>query len=121
LALGFTSTHDQPRLATVTQDAALARLGLCAVALGARVPLLYYGDEVGLRASADAAARAFEDAWPDRQPMPWDDAAWDRETLAAVRASLALRRAHELLRRGDEDLRALDDDTVIVRRSRLGE
>lgn len=121
LALGFTSTHDQPRLATVTQDAQLARLGLVAVALGARVPLLYYGDEVGLRADAEAAARAFEDAWPDRQPMPWDDHAWDRDTLAAVRGALALRRDHALLRRGDEEIHAIDDDTVIVRRQRLGE
>jgi glycosidase/MoaA/NifB/PqqE/SkfB family radical SAM enzyme len=121
LALGFVGTHDQPRIATLTQDAALARLGLVATALGARVPLLYYGDEVGLRADADAAARDFEDSWPDRQPMPWREADWDRDTLAAVRAALALRRDHVLLRRGDEDVRALDDATILVRRQRLGD
>lgn len=120
-ALGFTGTHDQPRIATVTQDAGLARLGLLAVALGARVPLLYYGDEIGLAATADAARRELEDSWPDRQPMPWDERAWDRDTLAAVRAALALRREHELLRRGDEEHRVLGDDTVLVRRHRLGE
>jgi glycosidase/MoaA/NifB/PqqE/SkfB family radical SAM enzyme len=118
-ALGFTSTHDQPRIGTVTQDRALARLGLVAVALGARVPLLYYGDELDLAADAGAAHRAFEDAWPDRQPMPWH--ATDRTTHDAVRAALALRRDCELLRRGDEELHALTDDAVLVRRARLGD
>ena len=121
LALGFTGTHDQPRIATVTQDAALARLGLVAVALGARIPLLYYGDEVGLRAAPEASTRELEDSWPDRQPMPWHEADWDHETRAAVRAALALRADLELLRRGDEDVRALAEDTMLVRRHRLGE
>lgn len=119
-ALGFTGTHDQPRIATSTRDPALARLGLLAVALGARVPLLYYGDEVGLAADPSAATRAFEDSWPDRQPMPWDDRAWDTATRALVRDALALRRDDELLRRGDEDVRSLGEDVLIVRRHRLG-
>lgn len=121
LALGFTGTHDQPRVATLVQDAALARLGLVPVALGARVPLIYYGDEVGLAADASAGTRTFEDSWPDRQPMPWEEAAWDRETLTALRAALVLRRDHELLRTGDEELRAVEDDIVLVRRRRLGD
>jgi cyclomaltodextrinase / maltogenic alpha-amylase / neopullulanase len=116
--LAFTGTHDQPRVATVTGDAALARLGLVAVALGARVPLLYYGDEVGLAAEPAAAARAFEDSWPDRQPMPWDEAAWDEPTRALVRAALALRRDREVLRLGDEEVLALTDDVICVRRRR---
>lgn len=119
--LAFTGTHDQPRVATVMQDRALARLGLVAVALGARVPLLYYGDEVGLASASDASARDFEDSWPDRAPMPWHDEDHDLVTLAAVRAALALRHDHELFRRGDEDVRALADDTVLVRRHRLGD
>ncbi|HEU0035479.1 MAG TPA: alpha-amylase family glycosyl hydrolase [Kofleriaceae bacterium] len=118
-ALGFTSTHDQPRIATVTQDPAIARLGLVAVVLGARVPLLYYGDEIGLGADRDAAARAFEDAWPDRQPMPWDATAWDRETLAAVTSALALRRAARVVRHGDERVEMIAEDTIVIRRALL--
>ncbi|MBL8624387.1 MAG: radical SAM protein [Myxococcales bacterium] len=113
--LGFTGTHDQPRIATRV-GAARARLGLLAVALGARVPLLYYGDEVGLAADAATAARDFEDSWPDRQPMPWDPADWDVTTRALVTDALALRRAHAVLRDGDEEL-AVDGDVVIVRRA----
>jgi len=114
--LGFTGSHDQPRVATVTGDPALARLGLLAVALGARVPLLYYGDEIGLAAAATEASRGFEDSWPDRQPMPWDERAWDTATLAIVRGALALRRDREVLRRGDEEVLALTDELVLIRR-----
>jgi glycosidase/MoaA/NifB/PqqE/SkfB family radical SAM enzyme len=115
-AIGFTSTHDQPRIGTVTQDPSLARLGLAIALLGARVPMIYYGDEVGLAADPSAAKREFEDAWPDRQPMPWNESDWDLETRAMVRALLALRREHALLRHGDEEVIALDDDTLLIRR-----
>jgi cyclomaltodextrinase len=114
--LGFAGTHDQPRIASVT-DAARARLALLAVTLGARTPLLYYGDEAGLAAGADAVARAFEDSWPDRQPMPWDEAAWDATTRGLVRDALALRRTRDVLRRGDEELHS-DGACVVVRRRR---
>jgi len=120
-ALAFTGTHDQPRIGTVTRDPALARLGLVATALGARIPLLYYGDELGLAADPEAATRGFEDSWPDRQPMPWDEAAWDPDTRAVVREALALRRAHEVLRRGDEEVRAAGDEALVVRRHRGGD
>lgn len=113
-ALGFTGTHDQPRIATLTRDPALARLGLLATALGARVPLLYYGDELGLAATE---TRGFEDTWPDRQPMPWN--AGDATTLAIVRDALALRRDNALLREGDEDVVARGDDILHIRRRRL--
>lgn len=115
-ALGFTGTHDQPRIATVTRDPALARLGLLATALGARVPLLYYGDELGL---ASTEARAFEDTWPDRQPMPWDTG--NSTTFALVRDALALRRAHAVFTRGDEDVVSHGDDVVHIRRRRLAD
>ncbi len=114
--LGFAGTHDQPRIATIT-DAARARLALLVVALGARVPLLYYGDEVGLAAAGDAAARGFEDSWPDRQPMPWDESTWDLTTHDLVRDALAVRRARAVLRVGDEHLHA-DGDAIVMRRRR---
>lgn len=108
-ALRFTGTHDQPRLRT-RLGAARARLGQLLVALGAGVPLLYYGDEVGLESTAPA--REFEDSWPDRQAMPWDPARWDRETLTLVRAALSLRASHPALRGGDERARAWGDEDL---------
>ena len=115
-ALGFTGTHDQSRVATLTGDAALARLGLLATALGARVPLLYYGDELGL---ASTETRGFEDTWPDRQPMPWGSG--DPVTRELVRAALALRRRHSIFVHGDEDVVAHGDDVVHIRRRRLAD
>jgi glycosidase/MoaA/NifB/PqqE/SkfB family radical SAM enzyme len=113
-ALGFTSTHDQPRIGTVTQDRELARRALAIVMLGARVPMLYYGDEVGLAADVAAAKREFEDAWPDRQPMPWESTA-----DPFVRDLLALRRAHVVLREGDEEISEVDANTLRIRRRKL--
>jgi glycosidase/MoaA/NifB/PqqE/SkfB family radical SAM enzyme len=100
-AITFTATHDQPRLHTLVGDPRLARLGQLHVLLRAPVPALYYGDEVGLH--SDEPSRGFEDSWPDRQCMPWDEARWDRDTHALVRAAIHLRRAHAALRRGDEE------------------
>jgi len=145
--LAFAGTHDQPRIATITRDPARARAGLLAALLGAPVPLLYYGDELGLASPPDAAARAFEDSWPDRQPLIWDGdlptprglrprpmgeapgvptppgslcspIPADAETLRVVRAALALRRDRAVLRAGDEEVTALSDDVVRIRRRR---
>ncbi len=117
-AIAFTGTHDQPRIGTVTGDPRLARLGLLRVLTGAAVPMLYYGDEVGL--ASDQPERTFEDSWPDRQPMPWRPESWDRKTHELVTGALALRRRHRALGRGDELPLALDgatDDLFAVRRA----
>ena len=117
--LGFAGTHDQPRIATLT-DASRARIALLTVALGARIPLLLYGDEIGLASSApDAATRTFEDSWPDRQPMPWLDSSWDHTTRTLVRDALSLRRAHDPLRHGDEHV--FTHGPVLVLRRTLGD
>ena len=128
----FSACHDQPRLRSRLGSAGLARLGHLAVLLGAGVPLLYYGDEVGL--AADAAGRDFEDSWPDRQCMPWPDgdaaAPHDQVTLELVRAATRLRAQREVLRRGDQVSQAAtrvdaggaagpSPDTLVLRR-RLG-
>jgi cyclomaltodextrinase / maltogenic alpha-amylase / neopullulanase len=98
-ALAFSATHDQPRLRTLA-GAGAARLAHLAIATGEAIPLLYYGDEVGL--ASDQPDRRFEDAWPDRMPMPWDPEAWDADTHALVRAALRLRRERPALRHGDQ-------------------
>lgn len=108
-AIAFTATHDQHRLLTVTGDPRRARLAALLVLVGEATPAIYYGDEVGL--SAPEASRAFEGAWPDRQPMVWDPSGWDLETLALHRAAIRARRGHAALARGDLlPLEALRDD-----------
>lgn len=119
-SIAFTATHDQPRLRSRTGDAQLARLGQLVVLMRQAVPMLYYGDEIGLQ--ADHTGRNFEDSWPDRQCMPWTEDRWDDRTLELVRRATHLRRAHPALRRGDEDpINTGIDDVFAFRRSRGGE
>ncbi len=99
-SLLFTSTHDHLLLASQTAHPALARLGQLSVLLRAGVPMLYYGDEIGLR--SDVRDCAFEDAWPDRQCMTWDDEPGHSDCREFVRAVLALRKQHPALHRGTE-------------------
>ena len=118
-SIGFTATHDQPRLLTLTGDPGTARLGHVLTLLRAPVPMLYYGDEVGL--ASDEPDREFEDAWPDRQCMPWQQDSWDSETLALVKDAIALRRANPVFSRGDEHFFEASGDALGLRRSWRGE
>jgi len=118
-ALGFTATHDQPRLLTQVGDARVARLGHLVLLMRPEVPAIYYGDELGLR--SDAPARSFEDAWPDRLPMPWSSAAGDAQTRALFTHALRLRRDHEALRRGDlQPIQLAESAQVLAFRRQLG-
>lgn len=119
IGIGFCATHDQHRLLSLCADPRVSRLAHLLLFVRPEVPALYYGDEVGLRCTEPL--RDFEDAWPDRQPMPWDPAAWDEETLALVRAAARLRREVETLRRGDEEAVPIKEAGVLVVRRVLGD
>ncbi|HEX2863685.1 MAG TPA: glycoside hydrolase family 13 protein [Deinococcales bacterium] len=85
-------SHDTPRPATVLRgkDAAIqAALTLAFTFPG--VPMLFAGDEIGLRGGKD----------PDcRRPFPWDEREWNRATLDTVRALAAARAASPALQAG---------------------
>jgi cyclomaltodextrinase / maltogenic alpha-amylase / neopullulanase len=84
------STHDVPRfLTTIGRDVRRWRLGLVFLLTYEGIPLLYYGDEVGLEGGYD----------PDcRRPMIWDPARQNADMLAATRHLVRLRRDHPALR-----------------------
>jgi alpha-glucosidase len=94
------ASHDTPRLATVLADGARApeearaRVAQALVLQVAYpgVPLVYYGEEIGLSGGADPANRA---------AMPWERTRWDERRLDEVRRLLALRRAHPALAHGE--------------------
>lgn len=125
--LGFCTTHDHPRARTTLRDTELARLAHLVVALRPEIPMLLYGEEIGLFSEEE---RGYEDVWPDRVPMPWpehaarasraddvDDHAevanantpWDDATLALFREALTLRRSCDAIRRGDHEAREAFD------------
>lgn len=122
----FTATHDQPRLLSILGDAERARLGHLLTLTLAGVPAIYYGDEIGLRSahtpSQSGALRDFEDAWPDRAPLPWQRDQWDETTLTLFRDALRLRQLHPALRRGSQDfLPAVEAPEVLAFRRRAGD
>jgi alpha-glucosidase len=86
------ASHDTPRLRTVLGDDARVRLAWLAQMTLPGVPVIYYGEEVGMAGGPDPG---------NREPMDWSGSGWDRGLLAWVRSLAALRRASPALRRGD--------------------
>ena len=88
--LNVLGSHDTPRVRTVMGgDLAGVRLATLIAATLPGAPCLYYGDEIGLEGANDPACRG---------GFPWDEARWDSELLASVRALLHLRSSEPALR-----------------------
>jgi neopullulanase len=100
--------HDTPRLISMCGgDEASFRLATLLQLTLPGAPCLYYGDEVGLPGEAD----------PDcRRGMPWDEARWDTDRLAFVRAAIAMRAANPDLRGDGVTLIASEGRALAFRR-----
>ncbi|MCG7426359.1 glycoside hydrolase family 13 protein [Helcobacillus sp. ACRRO] len=95
------SSHDTPRIRTVTGDAGRTRVALGLLACLPGVPTLFAGDELGLHGLNGEHSRT---------PMPWDlidgsgpasaVTAIDHDALTTVQRSFAARAASPALRRG---------------------
>lgn len=86
------SSHDTERFFTLCNgESQRLRLALLFQMTYPGIPMLYYGDEIGMQGGAD----------PDcRRPMIWEEEKQDRELLAYVRKLTAIRRKCAPLRRG---------------------
>jgi len=91
--LNLLGSHDTPRLATLTSpytSAADQMLVFLFTYVG--VPLIYYGDEVGLEGGHD----------PDcRRCMEWNESRWNKPRRELVRRLANLRNERVSLRRGE--------------------
>jgi glycosidase len=86
------SSHDTPRLITSVGDAERARLALLMQFTLPGVPLVYYGEEIGMEGGAD----------PDcRRTMRWNEAEWNHEQRAWVKRLIAIRQTNPALQYGD--------------------
>ncbi|MDQ1248198.1 MAG: alpha-glucosidase, partial [Actinomycetota bacterium] len=91
-SLSLVSSHDTPRIATLTGDPRLVEVAVAAMMTQPGVPMIWAGDELGLGGING------EDA---RRAMPWDTpATWHSGTLAAYRALAAVRAGCDALRSG---------------------
>ncbi|MFI6480569.1 glycoside hydrolase family 13 protein [Nonomuraea sp. NPDC050663] len=109
LMLNLLGSHDTERLLTRCggePHAARFALGLLMAAQGA--PMIYYGDEIGMRGFND----------PDcRRAMVWDQDRWDHDTLTWLKRLTRLRREHVALRRGDESTVTASENVIVRARS----
>ncbi|WP_035051982.1 glycoside hydrolase family 13 protein [Andreprevotia chitinilytica] len=86
------SSHDTPRLITTVGSIEKARLALLMQMTMPGVPLVYYGEEIGMEGGAD----------PDcRRPMRWNEAEWNQQQRAWVKQLIAIRQANPALQYGD--------------------
>ena len=103
------SSHDTPRLRWTIHDQAQRRLAVIAQCTLPGVPFVYYGEEIGMDGGAD----------PDcRRPMIWDEARWDKETLAFYKQIIEIRQSVAALRRGQLTVlgQKLDADALVFLR-----
>lgn len=108
--LNLLGSHDTERLLTRHRDDVRAVERAHALLFAAQgAPMVYYGDEVGLRGENDPGCRG---------TMPWDESLWDAGILADVRRWTSARAASVALRRGEQEVVALGADAVaVIRRS----
>lgn len=86
------SSHDTPRLITTVGSLAKARLALLMQFTLPGVPLVYYGEEIGMLGGAD----------PDnRRTMPWDESRWNHPQREWVKSLIAVRQSSPALQYGD--------------------
>lgn len=86
------ASHDTARLATQVPDAARRRMAQVLQYAFPGVPMIYYGEEIGMEGADD----------PDcRRPMAWDAARQDTATLALVTKLNELRKSHPSLLHGE--------------------
>jgi glycosidase len=86
------SSHDTPRLITSLGDADKARLALLMQFTLPGVPLVYYGEEIGMEGGAD----------PDcRRTMRWDQSQWNHAQRDWVKRLISIRQTNPALQVGE--------------------
>lgn len=109
------SSHDTPRFLTLCGgNKDRFKLAVVFQFTFPGVPLIYYGDEIGMEGDAD----------PDcRRPMPWDESGWDMELLDLYKFLIGIRKEYKSLTNGTyRNLRVLrSKDILAFRRDSLQE
>ena len=123
-ALRFLGTHDHPRLATLARlrgRLSYVPLGFLLLFTLPGIPMLLYGEELGLW--ADRPEQARENVWPDRMPMPWsaDGTMPASEWRDLITKLSTLRRHIEVLREGELTFAHGEGSLLVFRREASGD
>ncbi len=115
--LNLIGSHDTARLLTLCQgDIDRAILAAVAQFTAVGIPMIYYGDEIGLQGENDPGCRAC---------MPWDETAWNQSLREIYQVLIRARKEHPALRIGGLKpiwvfngvyvyLRCWEEDQVII-------
>lgn len=106
--LNFLSSHDTPRAFTqFNGEIKYLRLAIIFLFCMMGVPMIYYGDEIGLPGGSD----------PDcRRCMPWDPKDWNTAILECYKKVSSLRTSQIALRRGKYESLLANDHLFAFRR-----
>ena len=112
-SLNLVGSHDTTRpRSLVAHDARLGEVAAGLLLTMPSVPMITYGDEIGMEGAYG------EDG---RRPMPWDERRWDAELFESYRALVALRRESVALRRGGLRWVHAGPDVMVFLREAAGE
>ncbi len=92
--LNLLDSHDTARYLTIAKhDVSALKLAILSMMTYPGAPMIYYGDEIGLRGGKD----------PDcRRAMIWDESRWDTDLRDTIKRYIALRKKYQVLRRRGE-------------------
>lgn len=111
--VNFLGSHDTPRIMTLAgRDVRLVELMVVFLFVFPGIPLIYYGDEVGMEGGTD----------PDcRRPMIWNTCEQNLRLFELYRAMVSLRKAYPWLSRGSCETILADDETGVCALKRSSE
>lgn len=111
--VNLVGSHDTPRILTLCKgETAGVKLAQAMIFSSVGVPLIYYGDEIGMEGGDD----------PDcRRCMIWDRGFWNHDLLTWMKALVRLRKEHVALRRGSDEIVLANGNLFIRKRSYAGE
>lgn len=112
--LNLLGSHDTPRIRSVArgQTTAVLQMMLCLFTVPG-VPMIYYGDEIGLEGAQDPHCRG---------AFPWhDETSWDKPFQAQLKQIIQLRHTRPALRHGQFKWLAVQRHAVMFQREYNGE
>lgn len=107
--LNLLGSHDTERVLTRHHGNVQQLLGALALLVAsAGIPMIYYGDEIGMIGDNDPGCRG---------SMRWDKDSWNQKIYRTVQTLISMRKRRISLRRGEQSWIALDKNAVAVKRS----